>query len=224
MTSCSRYLVRLLPLRRWPWRGFGPTWVCSSQPGSALLGPVPQSFFEQVVGDMRRHMEEMARISRAVGQAQPSLCWQPADQRQPGAAGDAEVEPGSRGPREEKFQLSVDVAGFSPEELTVRMEGRSVTVTGKREKRSTWEEGGCRRECRELHTQAVLPEDVDLQAVTCSLSRDGQLCIQAPRLPPRPVEGRALPISIQQAQEAGAEKEPRSSEGLGRGSEGTRGS
>uniref|UniRef100_A0A8C0HAB1 SHSP domain-containing protein n=1 Tax=Chelonoidis abingdonii TaxID=106734 RepID=A0A8C0HAB1_CHEAB len=96
----------------------------------------------------------------------------------------------------EKFQLSVDVAGFSPEELTVRMEGRSVTVTGKHANQSMWEEGGCRQEYRELRTQAVQPEDVDLQAVTCCLSRDGQLCIQAPRLAPPPVEERALPISI----------------------------
>uniref|UniRef100_A0A8C4W4V9 SHSP domain-containing protein n=1 Tax=Gopherus evgoodei TaxID=1825980 RepID=A0A8C4W4V9_9SAUR len=112
-------------------------------------------------------------------------------------------------------QLSVDVSGFSPEGLTVRMEGRSVTVTGK-------------HEYRELRTQAELPEDMDLQAVTCCLSRDGQLCIQAPHPAPPPVEGRTLPISIQQAQEAGTGKEPRSSKGLGRepagGSEGTRAS
>ncbi|XP_065278884.1 heat shock protein 30C-like [Emys orbicularis] len=191
MTSCSRSLVRLLPLRRWPSRGFGPTWVCSSEPGSPLLGPAPQSCFVQVAGDVRRHLEEMARIRRAVCQAQPPLRWEPAGQRQLGEAGDAKAELGSPGPREEKFQLSVDVAGFSPEELTVRLEGRSMTVTGKREKQSTWEEGGRSREYRELRTQAVLPEDVDLQAVTCSLSRDGQLCIQAPRLAPAPVEGRA---------------------------------
>uniref|UniRef100_A0A8C3FT89 SHSP domain-containing protein n=1 Tax=Chrysemys picta bellii TaxID=8478 RepID=A0A8C3FT89_CHRPI len=173
MPSCSRYLVRLLPLRRWPSRGFGPTWVCSSEPGSPLLGPAPKSCFEQVAGDVRRHLEEMARIRRAVCQAQPPLRWEPAGQRQLGEAGDAKAELGSPGPREEKFQLSVDVAGFSLEELTVRLEGRSVMEAGKREKQST-----------ELHTQAVLPEDVDLQAVTCSLSRDGQLCIQAPRLAP----------------------------------------
>uniref|UniRef100_A0A452J6Q1 SHSP domain-containing protein n=1 Tax=Gopherus agassizii TaxID=38772 RepID=A0A452J6Q1_9SAUR len=132
-----------------------------------------------------------------------------------GVAGDAEAEPGSWGPREEKSQLSVDVSGFSPEGLMVRMEGRSVTVTGK-------------HEYRELRTQAELPEDMDLQAVTCCLSRDRQLCIQAPHPAPPPVKGRTLPISIQQAQEAGTGKEPRSSKGLGRepagGSEGTRAS
>uniref|UniRef100_A0A8C8RD53 SHSP domain-containing protein n=1 Tax=Pelusios castaneus TaxID=367368 RepID=A0A8C8RD53_9SAUR len=108
-------------------------------------------------------------------------------------------------------QLSMDVAGFSPEELTVRMEGRRVTVTGKHEKESVWEEGGRSREYRELRREAVLPEDVDLQAVTCSLSQDGQLCIEALRLAQPAMEGRAIPISIQQ-EEAGAGKEPQSSE------------
>ncbi|XP_050791332.1 heat shock protein 30C-like [Gopherus flavomarginatus] len=126
----------------------------------------------------------------------------------PGAAG--------RSPRLWE-RVSVDVAGFSPEGLTVRMEGRSVTVTGKHAKQSTWEEGGRRQEYRELRTQAELPEDMDLQAVTCCLSRDGQLCIQALRPAPPPVEGRTLPISIQQAQEAGTGKVPQSSKGLGRG-------
>ncbi|XP_067397440.1 heat shock protein 30C-like [Emydura macquarii macquarii] len=222
MTSCSRYLVRLLPLRRWPLRGFGPTWGCSSEPGSLLLGPAPQSIFETVVGDMRRHVEEMERISRAVFEAHPLLSWEPVGRRGLGESGtppaaDAEKEPGSPGPREGTFRLSMDVAGFSPEELTVRMEGRRVTVTGKREKQSMWEEGGLSREYRELRREAVLPEDVDLQAVTCSLSRDGQLCIKAPRLAQPAAEGRAMPIGIQQEEEDGAGKEPPSKEGLGTG-------
>ncbi|XP_075767494.1 heat shock protein Hsp-16.1/Hsp-16.11-like [Pelodiscus sinensis] len=228
MTSCSRYLVRLLPLRQWPSRSFGPMWVCSSEPGSSLLGPAPQSLFAQVLGDARRHLEEMDRMSRAVLQAQPALCWEPAGRRELGKSDQAEEEPGSRGQQEEKFQLAVDVAGFSPEELRVRVAGRRLTVTGQREKQRAWEEGGGSREYRELRTEALLPEDVDLQAVTCSLSRDGQLCIQAPRRAPPALRGRDVPISIQQGEDGGAGPEPPSSEEQGKApageSEGPRGS
>ncbi|XP_074835038.1 heat shock protein beta-11-like [Carettochelys insculpta] len=198
MAGTPRYLLRL---RQWPWRSCGPMWVCSSEPGSSLLGPACPSFLERVAGDMRRHVEEVERIRRAVFLARPAVCWEPASrvelgQSGPAPAGEAKEEPGSHGRREEAFQLSVDVAGFSPEELRVHVEGRQLTVTGKRERRHAWDGGGHGQEYRELCAEAVLPEDVDRQAVTCSLSREGELCIQAPRLAQPAGQGRAIPISI----------------------------
>ncbi|XP_025051674.1 heat shock protein 30D-like, partial [Alligator sinensis] len=119
--------------------------------------------------------------------------------RQDGAAqaGATEQEPESGGRQDKKFELHMDMAGFSPEELTVRQEGRKVTVTGRREKQSTGEDGDSFQEYQELRREMLLPAGLDLEAVTCSLCSDGQLRIEAPRLALQPTEGKAIPISIQ---------------------------
>uniref|UniRef100_A0A8C3SI46 SHSP domain-containing protein n=1 Tax=Chelydra serpentina TaxID=8475 RepID=A0A8C3SI46_CHESE len=97
---------------------------------------------------------------------------------------------------EGKYQLSMDVSGFSPAELLVRLDGRKLTVTGKHEKKTESEAGVCSREYREICRETLLPEDVNVQDVLCSLSQDGQLCIEAPHLALPAAEGRAVPISI----------------------------
>uniref|UniRef100_A0A670K553 SHSP domain-containing protein n=1 Tax=Podarcis muralis TaxID=64176 RepID=A0A670K553_PODMU len=94
-----------------------------------------------------------------------------------------------------KFRLSVDVAGFAPEDVAVQLDGRKLTVTAKRLREKTSEEGGCVREHHEVHRETLLPADVDLQAVTCSLASDGQLCIEAPRL----AAAKAIPIDVKAA-------------------------
>ncbi|KYO46659.1 heat shock protein 30D-like [Alligator mississippiensis] len=91
----------------------------------------------------------------------------------------------------------MDVAGFSPEELTARQEGRKVTVTGRREKQSAGEDGSSFQEYRELLREMLLPAGLDLEAVTCSLCSDGQLRIEAPCLALQPAEGKAISISVQ---------------------------
>uniref|UniRef100_A0A7M4EEW6 SHSP domain-containing protein n=1 Tax=Crocodylus porosus TaxID=8502 RepID=A0A7M4EEW6_CROPO len=59
--------------------------------------------------------------------------------------------------------------------LTVRQEGRRVTVMGRREKRSPGEDGGSLQEYRELRREMLLPAGLDVEGVTCSLCSDGQL-------------------------------------------------
>ncbi|XP_025070300.1 heat shock protein 30D-like, partial [Alligator sinensis] len=119
--------------------------------------------------------------------------------RQDGAAqtGATEQEPESGGQQDKKFELRMNMAGFSPEELTVRQEGRKVTVTGRSEEQSPGEDGDSFREYRELRREVLLPAGLDMEAVTCSLCLDGQLRIEAPRLALQPAEGKAIPISIQ---------------------------
>uniref|UniRef100_A0A8C6VB52 SHSP domain-containing protein n=1 Tax=Naja naja TaxID=35670 RepID=A0A8C6VB52_NAJNA len=78
------------------------------------------------------------------------------------------------------YRFSVDVAGFTPEEMTVNLEGRKVTVTAKRQRESQSKDSGYWVEHQELRRETLLPPDVDLQAIACSLNPDGQLCIEAP--------------------------------------------
>ncbi|XP_019361660.1 PREDICTED: heat shock protein 30D-like [Gavialis gangeticus] len=220
MARYSRGLVRLLPVRQWPSRDWWPTCVCSHESMSSLLQPWPASIFEQMASDLLRQVEAMDRLSRTVLQAQPLLWLEPAGQgepRQDGAAqaGATEQEPESGGQQHKKFELRVDVAGFAPDELTVRQEGRTLTVTGRREKQSAGEGGGSLQEYRELRREMLLPLGLDLEAVTCSLCSDGQLCIQAPRLALQPAEGKAIPFSVQ-AGEGATQGDTAAREKLGR--------
>ncbi|KYO46657.1 hypothetical protein Y1Q_0018416 [Alligator mississippiensis] len=176
--------------------------VCSSKGMSSLLQPSPASIFEQMASDLQQQVEAMDKLSRAVFQAQPLLWLEPAGQGEPrrdGAAqaGATEQEPESGGRQDKKFELRMDVAGFSPEELTVRQEGRKVTVMGRHEKQSPGEDGDSFVEYRELRREMLLPAGLDVEAVTCSLCSDGQLRIEAPRLALQPAEGKAIPISLQ---------------------------
>ncbi|XP_030041782.1 heat shock protein 30C-like [Microcaecilia unicolor] len=103
----------------------------------------------------------------------------------------------------EKFQLSLDVSQFSPEELMVKTEGRKLIVMAKHEKKRQAEDGSCLHEYRELKREAELPEDVNPEAVLCFLSREGQLHIEAPRLALPAAKEKAIPIHISHSPEEG---------------------
>ncbi|KAK5851813.1 hypothetical protein PBY51_023339 [Eleginops maclovinus] len=77
------------------------------------------------------------------------------------------------------FGLTLDTQGFSPEELSVRQEGRKLRVSGKTEKKQ--EDGkGCYSYRRQEFTQEFdLPEGPDSKAVSCYLAPDGMLHIQS---------------------------------------------
>ncbi|XP_067825317.1 heat shock protein 30C-like [Heptranchias perlo] len=94
------------------------------------------------------------------------------------------------------FSLSLDVQQFSPEELTVKVLGRKVLVTGKHEKKSDDGSGCYSYKYEEFRREFQLPEDVEPQALNCCLSQDGQLKVQAPRLALPAVNERTVPINI----------------------------
>uniref|UniRef100_A0A8C4YJ82 SHSP domain-containing protein n=1 Tax=Gopherus evgoodei TaxID=1825980 RepID=A0A8C4YJ82_9SAUR len=160
-------------------------------PVSSLLGPGPHSLWDQLVGDVQTHLDEMERMrhSLLLGSRTPRQSSQT-------LAEGAGKEPGSQAQGKERYQLSMDVSGFSPAELMVRVDGRKLTVTGKREKKTESEAGVRSQEYREIRRETLLPEDVNVQAVLCSLSQDGQLCIEAPRLALPAAQGRDIPISV----------------------------
>ncbi|XP_065442421.1 heat shock protein 30C-like [Chrysemys picta bellii] len=210
----------MLPLR---------VWLGSSAPVSRLLGPGPHSLLAQLVGDVQTHLEEMERLRHSLLLASPLLCVEGEGRRpRPSSRSLAEgagKEPGSQAQGKDKFQLSMDVSGFSPAELMVRVDGRKLTVMGKQEKKTASEAGACSHEYREIRRETLLPEDVNVEAVLCSLSQDGQLCIEVPHLALPAAEGRAVPITVCQGVKAGEGnlamegKEPGSSEKMETGGE-----
>ncbi|KAJ6664340.1 hypothetical protein lerEdw1_008559 [Lerista edwardsae] len=195
MASYPRLLLRMLPARRWPLTGLGPVWISDPQPACRVLWPASHSLLDRVVNDMERQMQEMEKMSRSFFQASPLWIWEHEGRKEPSKESGARAC--EKGQLDGKYQFSVDVAGFAPEELTVKLDGRRVSVMAKRQRESEREEGGYWQERQELHRETLLPLDVDLQGVSCSLTAEGQLCIEAPRLAASTTE-KTIPIDVQQ--------------------------
>ncbi|KAG8434171.1 hypothetical protein GDO86_012518 [Hymenochirus boettgeri] len=66
------------------------------------------------------------------------------------------------------FQFTLDVGHFSPDELTVKTQGRRLIVMGKHDKKRDTEDGSYFHEYREWKREAELPEDVNPEQVVCS--------------------------------------------------------
>ncbi|XP_077515826.1 uncharacterized protein LOC144125899 [Amblyomma americanum] len=79
-----------------------------------------------------------------------------------------------------EFTRTLDLAGFAPEEITVKTVGSRVEVyAGHLEKPSSGEETDFVR--REYTHRFTLPDDVPPDSVTSMLTKDGTLVVRAPR-------------------------------------------
>ncbi|KAM8743731.1 heat shock protein 30-like [Acanthopagrus schlegelii] len=83
----------------------------------------------------------------------------------------------------ERFGLTLDTQGFSPEELSVRQVGRKLRVSGKTEKKQEDEEGSYSYRCHQFRREFDLPQGLNPEDVTCYLAPDGKLHIQAAQDP-----------------------------------------
>jgi len=92
----------------------------------------------------------------------------------------------------EKFEVILDVQQFAPNEITVKVSDKYVIVEGKHEEKQD-EHGFV---ARQFSRRYLLPNDVNPDAVSSSLSSDGLLTVNAPmkRLPPPQTE-RVVPIA-----------------------------
>lgn len=75
-----------------------------------------------------------------------------------------------------------EVPGLGPEALSIETQGRTLTVSGKREPREVADGGLHRRECwsGEFARSVQLPEDADLAAASAEC-RDGILTVRVPQ-------------------------------------------
>ncbi|CAJ0589058.1 unnamed protein product [Cylicocyclus nassatus] len=78
---------------------------------------------------------------------------------------------------ESKLAISLNVANFKPEELSVDLDGRILKVQGKQEIK---EENGY--SIRTFVRQWMLPEDVDVEQFKSTLTEDGHLALEAPKI------------------------------------------
>ncbi|CAI4220304.1 unnamed protein product, partial [Auanema sp. JU1783] len=72
----------------------------------------------------------------------------------------------------EKFAVSIDVSHFKPEELKVNLEGRVLSIEANQEKK---DENNFFQ--RSFARRWTLPEDVDLTAISSSITPEGCLAI-----------------------------------------------
>lgn len=92
-----------------------------------------------------------------------------------------------------KFQVSLDVQQFAPEEMSVKVVGKNVVVEGKHEEKQD-EHGWI---SRQFVRKYIVPEQCDIDQLKSSLSSDGILMITAPRKEIDPTSKNERIIKIQ---------------------------
>ncbi|XP_071967804.1 heat shock protein beta-11-like [Engystomops pustulosus] len=100
------------------------------------------------------------------------------------------------------FKLCLRVEDFSPHELTVKLYGRKLLVTGAKETKNDDGKGSFSYKCQIFRKEADLPQDVRAEDMSCILTSDGQLKIEAPWQTMPAVKERNVPIQITSVQAA----------------------
>ncbi|EYC42695.1 hypothetical protein Y032_0521g2865 [Ancylostoma ceylanicum] len=88
-----------------------------------------------------------------------------------------------------KLSISLEVSQFKPEELKVTLEGRTLMIEGKQE---IEQDGVYSKRCFTRHW--VLPEEVDIERIRSSLTEDGHMAIEAPKIAKPNAAVRNIPI------------------------------
>uniref|UniRef100_A0A7M4EEV5 Heat shock protein 30-like n=2 Tax=Crocodylus porosus TaxID=8502 RepID=A0A7M4EEV5_CROPO len=94
------------------------------------------------------------------------------------------------------FTISQDVKGFAPEELTVKLVGRKVLLTGKKEIQSEDSKGSFSNKSEVFKREWDVPEGMDPDDMTCSISSESQLRIETLHQVLRATPERNVPIQI----------------------------
>ncbi|UJR38258.1 hypothetical protein I4U23_030931 [Adineta vaga] len=74
-----------------------------------------------------------------------------------------------------KFQLAFDMRGFEPEEVKIKTQNGTLTVSGKKEKKA-----GNSYSLHEFSQSYTLPEDLKLDDLKSTFTENGVLSIEAP--------------------------------------------
>lgn len=94
------------------------------------------------------------------------------------------------------FLLALDIQDFSPQELTVKMLGNKLLVSGAKESKMDDGKGSFSYKCQIFRKEADLPQDVKAEEITCTVTTDGHLQIQASHVPVPTVQERNVPIQL----------------------------
>ncbi|XP_065605252.1 heat shock protein beta-11-like [Cyrtonyx montezumae] len=157
------------------------------------LWPHPGTLFAELEREIRMEMERARQFMSSFEQllsSSSSSSNRVSIERAPGSS--AALTQGSGN----GFSVCQDVKDFSPEQLSVKVVGRKVVLVGQKETQSTDEKGSFSYKYEVLKREWDVPEEVDADALSCSLSGEGQLRIEAPRLALPPPNERNVPIQL----------------------------
>ncbi|KAL6725270.1 hypothetical protein Aduo_007334 [Ancylostoma duodenale] len=90
---------------------------------------------------------------------------------------------------ENKLAISLNVKNFKPEELKVDLDGRVLRIEGKQE---VQEKDGY--SMRTFVREWALPENVDVEKIKSSMTEDGHLSIEAPKMTKPSITSKSIPI------------------------------
>ncbi|XP_073181929.1 uncharacterized protein [Lepidochelys kempii] len=211
------------------WRGLSPepeaapaaAMLCRLQllppapgPVAARLGPVrtlwpaPGALFAELERELLRELETARAFASSMGQLLAGG-GSSSPGGEPGQSSSVALAQGTAQP----FAVRQDVGGFAPQELAVKLVGRKVLLTGRKETQSEDGKGSFSYKYEVFKREWDVPEAVDTDRLTCSISREGQLCIEAPCLAPAAVPARNVPIQLSPAGGSAAPAEPGSEDG-----------
>ncbi|NXR10771.1 HSPBB protein, partial [Semnornis frantzii] len=139
--------------------------------------------------------QEMERARQFMSSFEQLLSSQVATAMQQAPSASAAPTQGSG----EGFSICQDVKNFTPEQLSVKVVGRKVVLVGQKETQSTDEKGSFSYKYEALKREWDVPEEVDAEALTCSLTKEGQLRIEAPKLALPAASERNVPIQVSPA-------------------------
>ncbi|CAM4705500.1 unnamed protein product [Lepidochelys olivacea] len=169
-------------------------------PVAARLGPVrtlwpaPGALFAQLERELLRELETARAFASSMGQLLAGG-GSSSPGGEPGQSSSVALAQGTAQP----FAVRQDVGGFAPQELAVKLVGRKVLLTGRKETQSEDGKGSFSYKYEVFKREWDVPESVDTDRLTCSISREGQLCIEAPCLAPAAVPTKNVPIQLSPA-------------------------
>uniref|UniRef100_A0A8C5PKP5 SHSP domain-containing protein n=1 Tax=Leptobrachium leishanense TaxID=445787 RepID=A0A8C5PKP5_9ANUR len=177
---------------RFPFRVFHPS---SSSFNRFLhpLWPASRDMFSSLEQNMIRTVEEIKASMKFMDQFHQQLLQEMTlhqNKSVPVLSG------GTIKPREDSFTLHLEVQDFSPQELTVKLVGKKLLVTGAKESKCEDGKGSFSYKCQLFRKEADLPDDVIAEKLSCNVTANGQLQIEAPRSALPDGQERTVPIQL----------------------------
>ncbi|XP_032858851.1 heat shock protein beta-11-like [Tyto alba] len=154
------------------------------------LWPHAETIFTELQQEMEKAREFMSSFEQLLSSQGAT-----AMERAPSTSTSPALTQGSG----EGFSVCQDVKNFAPEQLSVKVVGRKVVLVGQKETQNVDEKGSFSYKYEVLKREWDVPEEVDAEALTCSLSKEGQLRIEAPRLALPAAPERNVPIQVSPA-------------------------
>ncbi|XP_066442556.1 heat shock protein beta-11-like [Eleutherodactylus coqui] len=94
-------------------------------------------------------------------------------------------------PAEGGFVVSLGVQDFSPQQLTVKLVGKKLLVSGAKECKSEDGQGSFSYKCQIFRKEVDLPQDVRAEDLSCRVTDGGQLQVEVSQMP---TQERTVPI------------------------------